>query len=146
MIPSILLFFNHAGIWSVAVVVVESVDNEPEAVVVEGFVVDVVVADNNEGMVVVVVTGVDNLIDGVVVAVVVAGLIEGMLGLVVEGIENLVEGVEVLVRGFVVAENEGNNEVGVVDATLDVAVVSFEVFKVLGAIKKYTKYCGSIYN
>ncbi|CAJ0865797.1 7017_t:CDS:2 [Entrophospora sp. SA101] len=57
-----------------------------------------------------------------------------MLGLVVEGIENLVadvEGVEGVVRGFVVAENEGNNEVGVVDAVLGVSVVSFEIFKLL---------------
>jgi len=87
-------------------------------------------------MVVLVVTGVDNLIDGAVVAVVVVELIEGMLGLVVEGIENFVADVEVVegvVRGFVVAENEGNNEVGVVDAVLDVSVVSFEIFKVLGA-------------
>ncbi|CAJ0823624.1 16586_t:CDS:2 [Entrophospora sp. SA101] len=62
-----------------------------------------------------------------------------MLGLVVEGIENLVadvEGVEGVVRGFVVAENEGNNEVGVVDAVLGVSVVSFEIFKVLDFLKK----------
>ncbi|CAJ0753337.1 10592_t:CDS:1, partial [Entrophospora sp. SA101] len=103
-------------------------------VVVVRFGVGVVVGANTGGMVVLVVTGVDNLIDGVVVAVVVVELIEGMLGLVVEGIENLVadvEGVEGVVRGFVVAENEGNNEVGVVDAVLGVSVVSFEIFKVL---------------